>query len=73
MGRCATPLDNAGFTDPSDPARADHSKIEGVGYLPARDAKRAILGLINDNDLGLVVPIPEQLDILAAPAPCALV
>lgn len=66
-------LRDAGITDPndpSDPPRAGNGKIEGAAYVPARGANPAVLGVINDNDFGLVVPIPEQLDILAAPTVC---
>lgn len=64
-------LRDAGFTDPNDSSRAGNGKIEGVAYVPARGANPAVLGVLNDNDFGLVVPIPEQLDVLPAPAVCA--
>ena len=60
----------AGFTDPAQPTRAGNGKIEGTAYVPARGANPALLGVLNDNDFGLVVPIRQQLDVLAAPALC---
>lgn len=64
-------LRDAGFTDPTMPSRAGNGKIEGVAYVPARGANPALLAVLNDNDFGLVVPIPEQLDVLAAPPLCS--
>ena len=63
-------LRNAGFTDPTNPARAGNGKIEGAAYVPARGANPALLALLNDNDFGLFVPIPEQLDVVEAPPLC---
>jgi hypothetical protein len=63
-------LRQAGFTDPNNPSRAGNGKIEGVAYVPGRGANAALLAVLNDNDFGLVVPIPEQLNVLAAPAVC---
>jgi Esterase-like activity of phytase len=60
----------SGFTDPTLPTRAGNGKIEGVAYTPARGANPALLAVLNDNDFGLVVPIREQLDVLAAPPLC---
>ena len=60
----------AGFTDPAQPTRAGNGKIEGTAYVPARGANPALLSILNDNDFGLVVPIRQQLDVLAAPALC---
>ena len=60
----------AGYTDPSDPARAGNGKIEGVAYVKARGANPALLAVVNDNDFGLVAPIPEQLNALRAPPTC---
>jgi hypothetical protein len=64
-------LVSSGFTDPTLPSRAGNGKIEGVAYTPARGANPALLGVLNDNDFGLVVPIREQLDVLAAPPVCS--
>ncbi len=61
----------AGFTDPTQPARAGNGKLEGVAYTQARGANPALLAVLNDNDFGLVVPIRQQLDVLAAPAICS--
>ena len=36
-----------------------------------RDANPSLLALVNDNDFGLVLPIPEQLDVLRAPPVCS--
>jgi hypothetical protein len=63
-------LREAGFTDPNEPFRAGNGKIEGVAYTPRRGANPALLAVLNDNDFGLVVPIREQLNVLAAPAAC---
>jgi hypothetical protein len=35
-------------------------KIEGAAYVPRRGSSRALLLMVKDNDLGLVVPIPEH-------------
>lgn len=67
----AAGLREAGFTDPNDPSRAGNGKIEGVSYFPARGANPALLAVLNDNDFGLVAPIPEQLDVLQAPPVCS--
>jgi Esterase-like activity of phytase len=64
-------LRDAGFTDPTNPARAGNGKIEGAAYVPARGANPALLAVLNDNDFGLFVPIAEQLDVVAAPPLCA--
>ena len=47
-----------------------NGKIEGVAYVEERGSNTAVLAVVNDNDFGLVVPIPEQIDLLAAPALC---
>jgi hypothetical protein len=39
---------------------------DAAAYVPARGANFALLALVNDNDFGLVVPIPEQLDVVVA-------
>jgi hypothetical protein len=44
---------------------------EGAAYVPARGSNPALLAVLNDNDFGLVVPIAEQLDVVAAPPACA--
>ncbi len=73
-------LRDAGITDPNDPTRAGNGKIEGVAYIAGgddghgrhrgKDEEKALLALVNDNDFGLVVPIPEQIDVLEAPPVC---
>lgn len=63
-------LVSAGFTDPTSPTRAGNGKLEGVAYIRPRGKNPALLAVLNDNDFGLVVPIPEQLNVLAAPALC---
>ena len=35
-------------------------EIEGAAYVSRRESSRALLGIVNDNDLGFVVPIPEH-------------
>ena len=60
----------AGFTDPNDATRAGNGKIEGVAHVKARGKNPALLAVVNDNDFGLVVPIPEQIDVLQAPPVC---
>lgn len=62
-------LKAAGVTDPNDPTvppRAGNGKLEGIAYLPTNK----LLAVVNDNDFGIFSPIPEQLNILAAPAGC---
>lgn len=66
----ASLLRQAGFTDPNEPSRAGNGKIEGVAYSPRRGANPALLAVLNDNDFGLVVPIREQLNVVAAPLVC---
>ena len=66
----AQALVDAGFTDPTSPARAGNGKIEGVAYVEAHGTNPALLAVLNDNDFGLAVPIREQLDVLAAPPLC---
>ena len=66
----AAMLRTAGFTDPNDPTRAGNGKIEGVAYVKARGNNPALIAVVNDNDFGLVVPIPEQVDVLPAPPVC---
>ena len=61
----------AGFTDPNEPTRAGNGKIEGVAHVKARGSNPELLAIVNDNDFGLFVPIPEQVDVLAAPSICA--
>lgn len=78
-------LRDAGITDPNDPSatkRAGNGKIEGVALVQGDDDERrgrdddtedddkALLAVLNDNDFGLVVPIPEQLNLLEAPSAC---
>ena len=60
----------AGFTDPNNPARAGNGKIEGVALVKERGTNPALLAVVNDNDFGLAVPIPEQIDVLQAPPLC---
>lgn len=66
-------LRSAGFTDPNDPTvppRAGNGKLEGIAVIPGKK-ERGLLAVLNDNDFGIFSPIPEQLDVLAAPSGCA--
>ena len=63
-------LVSARFTDPTLPTREGNGKLEGAAYIQARGGNPALLAVLNDNDFGLVVPIPEQLNVLAAPPIC---
>lgn len=65
-----TPATPEGSPSPTTRPERATEKIEGAPYVPRRGSNPAILAIVNDNDFRLVVPIPEQLDVLSAPAVC---
>lgn len=48
--------------------KASNGKLEGVALVKARGQNPSLIALLNDNDFGILGPIPEQMNVLA-PAP----